>query len=82
MASLVGYSTLRRGLIGDRLTPVSVEELQTLEKLADDAMTEGAFGISTGLSYAHEVMISDIELYEIAKVVAKHDALNVGALTR
>ncbi len=75
VASLVGYSTLRRGLIGDRLSPLSVEELETLKKLADDAMAEGAFGISTGLSYAHEVIISDIELYELAQLVANRDAL-------
>lgn len=75
VASLVGYSTLRRGLIGDRLSPLAVEELQTLKKLADDAISEGAFGISTGLSYAHEVIISDIELYEIAQIAAKRGAL-------
>ncbi len=75
VASLVGYSTLRRGLVGDRLSPLSVEELETLKRLADDAMTEGALGISTGLSYAHEVIISDIELYEIARLVASRNAL-------
>lgn len=75
IASLVGYSTLRRGLIGDRLTPLSIEELQTLKQLASDAMAEGAFGVSTGLSYAHELNISEIELYELAKVVANQGGL-------
>lgn len=73
VASLVGYSTLRRGLIGDRQTAVSVEELETLKKLANDSLNEGAFGISTGFAYAHEATISDIELFEIAKIVAKTD---------
>ncbi|MDQ3018529.1 MAG: hypothetical protein M3Q64_01520, partial [bacterium] len=75
VASLVGYSTLRRGLVGDRLSPLSIEELETLKKLTDDAISEGAFGISTGLSYAHEVIISDIELYELARVAASRNAL-------
>lgn len=74
VASLVGYSTLRRGLYGDKQTPVSVEELQTLKRMAVDALNEGAFGISTGFAYAHEANISDIELYEIAKIVAEHNA--------
>ncbi len=74
VASLVGYSTLRRGLIGDRQSPVSVEELQTLKRLADDALNEGAFGISTGFAYAHETHISEVELYEIAKIAAAHNA--------
>lgn len=71
VASLVGYSTLRRGIIGDRQTPVSVEELQTLKRLTEDALHEGAFGVSTGFAYAHEASISDVELFEIAQTVAK-----------
>jgi N-acyl-D-amino-acid deacylase len=74
VASLVGYSTLRRGLIGDRQTPVSVEELSSLKRLAEDALKEGAFGISTGFAYAHEANISEVELYEIAKIVAESKA--------
>ncbi|HEX3099461.1 MAG TPA: amidohydrolase family protein [Patescibacteria group bacterium] len=74
VASLVGYSTLRRGLIADRQSAVSVEELQTLKRMADDALNEGAFGISTGFAYAHEANISDVELYELAKIVADHNA--------
>lgn len=74
VASLVGYSTLRRGLIGDRQSAVSVDELQTLKRLAVDAINEGAFGISTGFAYAHESNISEVEMLEIAKVVAEKDA--------
>ncbi len=74
VGSLVGYSTLRRGLIGDRQSAVSVEELQTLKRLAKDALNEGAFGISTGFAYAHEANISEVELYEMAKIVAEHKA--------
>lgn len=74
VASLVGYSTLRRGLIGDRQSAVSVEELETLRRLAEDAINEGAFGISTGFAYAHEAHISDIELYEMCKIVAEKNA--------
>lgn len=74
VGSLVGYSTLRRGLIGDRSSAVSVEELQALKRMAVDSLNEGAFGISTGFAYAHEANISDIELFEIAKIVAEQNA--------
>lgn len=74
IASLVGYSTLRRGLVGDRQSTISVDELQTLKRLAKDAIDEGAFGISTGFAYAHEAGISDIELFEIAKIVQSTDS--------
>lgn len=75
VASLVGYSTLRRGLVGDRTSALSISELESLKAMASQALDEGAFGISTGLSYAHETVISDIELFEIAKVVAQHKTL-------
>lgn len=75
IASLVGYSTLRRGLVGNRIAPLSVPELQSLLAIIDQSLNEGAFGVSTGLSYAHEVVISEIELFEIAKIVAKNEAL-------
>ncbi len=74
VGSLVGYSTLRRGLIGDRQSAVSVEELQTIKRLATDALSEGAFGISTGFAYAHEQNISDVEFYEMAKITAENKA--------
>ena len=74
VASLVGYSTLRRGLIGDRQSAVSVAELETLKKLAADAIDEGAFGISTGFAYSHEANISEVELLEIAKISAQKNS--------
>lgn len=75
VASLIGYSTIRRGLIGDRTTPLSTMELKSVLTLAEQGMAEGAFGVSTGLSYAHESTISEVELTEIAQLTAKHDGL-------
>jgi N-acyl-D-amino-acid deacylase len=75
VASLVGYSTLRRGLIGDRQTAVSAGELEVLKRLAEDALNEGAFGISTGFAYAHEMNISETELFELAKITAQKNAM-------
>lgn len=74
VGSLVGYSTLRRGLIGDRQTALTESELATLEKLMGDAMSEGAFGVSTGFAYAHESNITELELHNIARIVAKNNA--------
>ncbi len=75
VASLVGYSTLRRGLVGDRLDPLTASEIEILRNQIEESLRAGAFGVSTGLSYAHELVMSDIELYEIAQQVKKHGAL-------
>ncbi len=75
VASLIGYSTLRRGLVGDRMTALTIDELEVLKAQIDESLEAGAFGVSTGLSYAHELVMSEIELYEIARVVKKHNRL-------
>jgi N-acyl-D-aspartate/D-glutamate deacylase len=75
VGSLVGYSTLRRGLVGDRTSPLTIDELEALKKAYADALESGAFGLSTGLAYAHEVLISEIELYELAKLTAEYQAM-------
>lgn len=75
IGSLVGYSTLRRGLIGDQVRSLDNDELDVLKKTLNDSLNSGAFGLSSGLAYAHEIIISELELFELAKVVAKHEAL-------
>jgi len=75
VASLVGYSTLRRGIVGDNTRRLEKNEINALKKVLQDSLDSGAFGLSSGLSYAHEVIISELELYELAKIIAKKKAL-------
>lgn len=75
VGSLVGYSTLRRGLIGDARRTLQTDEAQVLETALVKSLESGAFGLSTGLAYAHESHVSELELYELAKIVKKYDAL-------
>jgi N-acyl-D-amino-acid deacylase len=75
LASLVGYSTLRRGIIGDAIRGLEKDELEALKRALKESLKAGAFGLSSGLSYSHEIIISELELYELAKIVAEKDAL-------
>lgn len=75
IASLVGYSTLRRGMVGEEIRKLEKNEIAGLEKALRESLEAGAFGLSSGLSYAHEMSISEIELFELAKTVKKFDAL-------
>ena len=75
VASLVGYSTLRRGIVGDQIRPLEKGELASLKKVLEQSLEAGAFGLSSGLSYAHEIIISELELFELAKIVAKKNGL-------
>ncbi len=75
VGSMVGYSTLRRGLVGDQIRSLESEELESLKKILSDSLKAGAFGLSSGLSYSHEIIISELELFQLAKIIKDHNAL-------
>lgn len=75
VASLVGYSTLRRGLVGNTQEALGVQEAKTLLYILEDSFMNGAFGLSTGLSYGHELSVTNIELADFASVVAKYNGI-------
>ena len=67
--SFVGYGTLRRGVIGDGVRVLTPEEREKVKFLLANALDQGAFGLSLGLSYGHEAISPTEELIEIAHVV-------------
>jgi N-acyl-D-amino-acid deacylase len=75
IGSLAGYSTLRRGIVGDQIRSLEKNEMQSLKKILNETLEAGAFGLSSGLSYSHEIIISEVELYELAKILKSHSAL-------
>ncbi len=78
IATLVGYATLRRGLLGDEVRSLEKNELDTLKAQLADSLDAGAFGLSNGLSYSHEMYTSELELQELVSlVVAKGGLLSI-----
>jgi N-acyl-D-amino-acid deacylase len=73
VATLVGHATLTRGLIGDDVRALKADELKVEVKTLRDALEQGAFGLSMGLVYAHEVNSSAEELLEITKNLKEFD---------
>jgi N-acyl-D-aspartate/D-glutamate deacylase len=72
VATLVGHGCLRIAGIGlDDRAPTPAE-LERLRALLDEAMHQGAFGMSTGLTYVPSMYGSTSELIELSKVVARH----------
>ena len=52
VVALVGHGTIRMGVMGyDRRAP-SKEEFEQMRRMVRDAVSEGAYGLSTGLIYA------------------------------
>lgn len=75
IASLIGYSTVRRGLLGDSSEPPSKTEMASILALIEQSLISGAKGVSVGLQYSHELNVTNAELYSIAELCAKHDKL-------
>ena len=71
VASLVGHSTIKRGLIGDAVRLVTEQELKVLERLLISSLKSGAWGLSFGLTYAHECNSAWEELLRLARIIGK-----------
>ncbi len=69
--TLVGHSTLRRGLVREDSRDLTVPEIEALKKVLKDSIKQGAFGMSTGLGYAHSRRVPYSEIKELVKVVAE-----------
>lgn len=77
VASFVGNGTLRRNVIGYENRPATPAELEQMKSLADEAMREGAVGLSSSLLYAPSMYADTAELIELSKVAARHGGLYI-----
>ncbi len=77
IASFVGNGTLRRYVIGYENRKATDEELDQMRALTEQAMQEGAVGISSSLLYAPSGYADTEELTELAKVAAKYNGMYV-----
>ena len=71
VAYLIGHNTIRNHVMGlvDR-TPTS-DELQMMRQHVEDAMHDGAYGISTGLKYLPGTFAETTEIISLAKSAAR-----------
>ncbi|MCA9066313.1 MAG: amidohydrolase family protein [Planctomycetaceae bacterium] len=75
VAHLLPQGSLRSQVMGDVNREARDEELAEMRQLAEQAMIDGAFGMSTGLIYVPGTFTQTPELIEIAKVVGKHQGI-------
>ncbi len=75
VATWVGHGTVRQNVMGYENREPTDAELRKMRKLVDDAMKDGAYGMSTGLIYPPSVYGKTPEIIELAKVSAKHGGL-------
>ena len=74
-ALLVGHNTLHAGICGYEPRAATTDEMKRMRKTLEQALDEGAIGLSSGLIYPPGSAVPREEIIELAKVVAKHDGL-------
>ena len=77
VASFVGASTVRDYVLGEVNRAPTPAELEQMKALVDQAMREGALGVTTALIYTPAVFAGTDELIELSKVAAKHGGLYI-----
>jgi N-acyl-D-amino-acid deacylase len=77
IASFVGNGTLRQHVIGFENRPATRSELEQMKQLTQEAMEQGAVGISSSLLYAPSSYANTEELIELAKVAAKNKGMYI-----
>ena len=75
VAPLVGHSTLRAAVMGYEGRPPSSDELNQLKRLVEEALDQGAFGMSSGLIYHPGAFADRNELAELGNVIRSHGGI-------
>ncbi len=66
---LTGHGTIRQNILGKENRAPSTEELSAMKKLLGSAMSEGSYGLSTGLYYVPGSYADTDEIIELTKTL-------------
>ena len=72
IAPLVGHSAIRGTTVGFEDRPASPEEVKLMQRLAAEAMDQGAFGLSTGLTLPPSAYGDTQEIVALAETMAAY----------
>jgi N-acyl-D-aspartate/D-glutamate deacylase len=75
VAHLLPQGALRGHVIGSVQRAATPDEIRKMRDIADEAMRDGAWGMSTGLIYVPSSYANTEELIEIAKVIGQHGGI-------
>ena len=75
IASYVGSGQVWMDVIGNVNRRATPEEMAKMKELVDQAMRDGAIGISSGLIYPPNSFMTTDELIELAKVAARYGGI-------
>ncbi|PWT87366.1 MAG: aminoacylase [Blastocatellia bacterium] len=75
LATLIAHGSVRRKVIGLDDRAPTTDELKQMEAIVEQAMKDGAVGLSTGLIYVPGTYAKTDEIVALAKVAARYGGL-------
>jgi dihydroorotase/N-acyl-D-amino-acid deacylase len=75
VAYLVGHNTIRSNVLALEDRKPNADELQEMQDQVEQAMKEGAFGISTGLKYVPGTFSEVDEVIALSRVASQHGGI-------
>lgn len=72
VATLIGHNDVRKAVMGTANRKPSEEELKKMENIVEDAMKNGAVGLSTGLIYIPGTYAETSEIIRLARVASRY----------
>ena len=75
MVNLAGHGTTRTSMRGFEASPLSDDEMKELLYLLEEAMDQGAHGVSFGLQYEPGIFATLPELQKVARLVKRKDKI-------
>ncbi|MGN6493281.1 MAG: N-acyl-D-amino-acid deacylase family protein [Agriterribacter sp.] len=75
VASLIGHNDVRKAVMGRANRDATPIELKQMEQLVEEAMQDGAVGLSTGLIYIPGTYAKTPEIITLAKAASKYNGV-------
>lgn len=75
VAALIGHNDVRKKVMGRAMRDPNETEMQQMEAIVEQAMKDGAVGLSTGLIYIPGTYSKTEEIVRLAKVAAKYNGV-------
>lgn len=77
VGALIGHTTLRATVMKDLTRAATTEETEAMAALLDEALSQGALGLSSGLFYQQAYAADMAEMQALTRVVGRHGGVYV-----
>jgi N-acyl-D-amino-acid deacylase len=75
LATLIGHNSVRSQVMGTDNRAPTAEEQKKMNELVEQAMRDGAVGLSTGLIYLPGTFAKTEEVVELARIASRYDGV-------